>query len=376
VSAHECNEDRSCNSFGVRVLGWSHRLPLMGLSRVVPVDSSVSERGLAGDSPSPLLVSRRERWYALGALVLLATVLAEALTGSTPVPKLVNPLTFAFVAGNYGACAVLLREATVRWKKGWASALLIGAAFGVESEGLGAKTLIDPRGSVLGTSQLYSYWLGVNWVPFVSLTLFHAIFSMGVPILIVELLAPRAKGKRLLGDSGLALTVVIFTLDSLFLIAVAGPHYFPPLPLLFIAAVGFVYVVAAYLVPRDLLTSIRERPDRPERFYWGIGAGFFAGFFLLSNLGPHLLPAAATVVLFLGLGAFCLWLVRRHAGNSQNEVAKVALVLGLVSVLVPMDVLLEIGGDVGVLVVTALTVILLLYLRRKWLRSLAGETNS
>jgi len=329
-----------------------------------------------GPPPDTTTVSGRQRSYAVVALVLLATVLAEALTGSTPVPMLVNPLTFLFVAGNHGACALLIREATVRWNKGWASVLLLGAAFGVESEGLGAKTLIDPTGSVLGSTQLYSYWLGVNWVPFVYLTLFHAVFSMGVPILLVELLAPRIRGKRLTGVKGLALVAVVFALDSLFLIAVAGPHYFPPLPFLFIAGVGTAYVVVAYLVPRDLLTSARDRPDRSEQFYWGLGLGFFAGFFLLSNLGPRALPAAATVALFLGLGAVCLYLVQRHAGTSHNEIAKVAVVLGLVSVLVPMDVLLEIGGDVGVLVVTALTIGLLLLLRRKWLRDAERETSS
>lgn len=332
----------------------------------------MGETGPTGESPGPPLAFGRERWYALGALVLLATVLAEALTGSTPVPKLFEPITFAFVAGNYGACAVLTREASVRWNKGWASVLLLGAAFGVESEGLGAKTLIDPAGSVLGTTQVYSYWLGVNWVPFVYLAIFHAVFSIGVPILLVQLLAPQTRAKRMLGDAGLALAVVIFTLDSLFLIAVAGPHYFPPLPLLFIAGVGAVYVVVAYLVPRDLLTSPHDRPDRTERFFWGIGAGFFTGFFLLSDLGPRLLPAFATLGLFLVLGALCLRLVQRHAGNGHNEVIKVALMLGLLSVIAPMDVLLEISGDVGVLVVTGITIGLLLYLRWKWLRDAPG----
>jgi hypothetical protein len=312
-----------------------------------------------------------ERWYGLAALLLLATVLAEALTGSTPLPKLVEPETFVFVLGNYGACALLIWEATVRWNKGWASMLLLGAAFGVESEGLGAKTLIDPTGSVLGSTQIYSHWLGVNWVPFVYLTLFHAVFSMGVPIVLVQLLAPRTRGKRLVGDAGLALATVVFGADSLFLIAVAGPHYFPPLPLVFLAGVCIVYVVAAYLVPRDLLVSRSDRPDRRERFYWGIGAGFFAGFFFLSTLGPHLWPAVVTVVLFLGLGAFCLRLVQEHAGSSHNEVAKIGVVLGLVSVLTPMDILLEIGGDTGVLAVTALTLGLLFWLRQKWSQRLS-----
>ena len=330
-----------------------------------------SEQGAPAATPG--IVQGRARWLALAALVLLATVLAEGLTGSTPIPTLLNPLTFLFVAGNYGACALLIREASVRWGNRWAGVLLLGAAFGVESEGLGAKTLIDPTGSVAGASQIYSYWMGVNWVPFVDLTLFHAVFSMAVPILLVELLFPRTRGKRLVGSAGLAIALPIFALDSLFLIFVAGPHYFPPLPLLFITGVGAAYVVAAYLVPKDLIVSTCAHPDRSERFFVGLGVGFFAGFFLLSDFGPRM-PAAATASLFVGLAAACLLLWIRHVGLARNEVAKVDLMLGLMIVIVPMDVVLEIGGDVGVLVLTAFVVGLLLYLRRSWARRHAGDT--
>jgi hypothetical protein len=275
-------------------------------------------------------------------------------------------LVFLFTAGNYGACALLIREAAVRWDKRWAGVLLLGAAFGVESEGLQAKTLIDPTGAFLHGS-VYSYWLGVNWVPFVDLTLFHAVFSMAVPILLVELLYPGIRGKSLLGGAGLAIALPVLALDSLFLIFVAGPHYFPLLPLVFIAGVAGAYVVAAYLIPKNLIASTLAKPDRPERFFVGLGVGFFAGFFLLSWFGPRL-SAPLTLCLFVGLAAVCLHLWVRHVGVARNEVAKTDLMLGLMCVIVPMDVSLEIGGDVGVLVLTSFAVGLLLYLRRKWLR--------
>ena len=57
-----------------------------------------------------------------------------------------NPVQFVFqiVAnlGLYGPGVILIREAFVRWKKGWASVLILGAAYGILEEGLDSQHFI------------------------------------------------------------------------------------------------------------------------------------------------------------------------------------------------------------------------------------------
>jgi hypothetical protein len=315
------------------------------------------------------LVTGRTRWIASAALVLLATYLAEFLTGSTFVPDaILHPLGFAQLAGLYGGGAVAIREITVRWNKRWASILLLGALFAIVEEGLGARTLVDPTGSREGTLALYSYWLGINWTTTVGITLFHAVFSIAFPILLVELLLPETRGKRLTGKIGLGLAIFVFGLAATTM-ALAEP-YVPYWPVIvFFLVLGCVYVLAAYLVPRDLLSSPSERPNCPEWAFFGIGASFVAEVYLIV-IGPDLLTAIGIVAFFSGSVAVFLYLMVRYTGRLENEVRKVDFALGMVAFLVLIDLIEELHGDVGVLAFTALTVGLLVYLRRKWARRL------
>ncbi len=74
------------------------------------------------------------------ALLLLAPTIPELLTGSTPITMLLlSPLKFllqmVYIVSLYGSGALLIREATIRWNKGWGTTLLLGAAYGIMEEG-------------------------------------------------------------------------------------------------------------------------------------------------------------------------------------------------------------------------------------------------
>jgi hypothetical protein len=316
-------------------------------------------------SVSPLATGRVS-WFALAALLLFATTLAEFLTGSTFVPvALLHPLGLAQLAGLYGGGALAIREVTVRWNKRWASVLLLGGLFCLVEEGLGARTLFDPTGSVLGPSALLSHWLGVNWVPFVALSLFHAVFSISLPILLVELLFPATRGKRLVRNGALAGAIAACGLAGTTM-ALAEP-YLPGWPVIAFAGVlGLSYVVAAYIVPRDLLSPRSPYPEGPEWLFFGVGFIFVAEVYTLLIFGPGRIPAQDLIALFLASAAFFLFLVVRFAGHVNTEVRKIDFALGMVAFLIPIDVIEELSGDVGVLAVTGLAMALLLYLRRKW----------
>jgi hypothetical protein len=341
---------------------------MVGRPRPIPTFGSPTEIGPQG---AQVLTGRRA-WTALAALVLLAACLPEFLTGSTFVPDAVfHPLGFAQLLGLYGGGALVIRETTVRWNKRWASVLLLGAVFCIIEEGLGSRVLIDPTGSRAGASALYSYWLGVNWVPLAALTLFHAVFSIALQILLVELLFPETRGRRLLGNAGLAGGMFVLGLAATTM-ALAEPFVPSVGVIAFFVGLSAAYIIAAHLVHRDLFSTPFVRWKVPEWGFFAAGAAFVGEVYLLI-VGPHLLSAAGTAAQFLVVASLILWIVVRGAGRTRNELRKIDFALGMIAVLAPIDLIEEVSGDVGVLAFSAFALGLLLYLRSKWLRGLGTE---
>ena len=322
---------------------------------------------IAADSNQREVVSGKLRRNSLVTLLLLSATLAEFLTGSTPIPRAVfNPLGFLLLVGLYGGGALLIRETAIRWGKRWGPILLLGGAYAVGEEGFGAKTMIDPLGSNIG-NQLYSHFAGINWVPLAGLTLFHAAFSIAVPLVIVELLFPETRGKPLVGGRGMAISLVVYAVVVIFL-SFADPYPISVSVGLFLALYAASYIVAAYRVPKDFLQAKGGRPDRSERRFLLLGVGFLTGFFLSFTLGARFLPWPITTALFIPLVALTGMYLVNHAGRFGNEIVKVDFVLGMTIVFVPLDVIQEINGDVGVLVYTGLILALLLVIRRRIVR--------
>jgi len=139
----------------------------------------------------------------------------------------------------------------------------------------------------------------------------------------------------------------------------------------FLAAYASAFILAAYKVPRSFLRAKGDRPDRSEFDFFLLGLGFMVSFFIISagltpigGLTHNLLPWPVTDALFFPLTGLTAWYLVRHAGRSGNDLVKIAFVLGMMVIFVPMDVILELGGDAGVLIFTA-TIIGLLFLLRQ-----------
>jgi hypothetical protein len=325
------------------------------------------------DVARPGIATGRVRWHALVSLVIIAAFLAEFLTGSNSIPQVIAyPPSLLFNVALYGSGALVIREASIRWRKRWAAVLLLGGAYAVGEEGFAAKTMINPNSPIIGNQQ-YSHWIGINWVPLAALTIFHAAFSILVPILLVELLLPSTKGRRLLGNLGMGITMVVYGLTVFILIAYLGdPYVITPWVAIFLAVYASIFIVAAYLVPRSFLQAKEERPDRRELNFLLLGLGFMGGFFLIGTgltpigaLTGNFIPWPVTDALFLPLTGLTAWYLVKHAGRSNNDLVKIAFVLGMMLVFVPMDILLEISGDVGVLIYTAAIIGLLIRLRQR-----------
>jgi hypothetical protein len=173
------------------------------------------------------MASVRKRAPAL-ILFFLSPAVGELLSGSSPPAEFFRPLTLLLLGALYGGGALLIRELKIRWRKGWPTVLLLGAAYGLIEEGLMVKSFFDPNWVDLGPLASYGRWAGVNWVWALELTLFHAVFSISVPIFLAEHLFPDRSREPWIGRRTAIMLAVLFVGDVLLGLFALTP-YRPPL---------------------------------------------------------------------------------------------------------------------------------------------------
>lgn len=210
------------------------------------------------------------------------------------------------------------REFKVRWRKGMGSLLLLGAAYAVLEEGLMVASFQNPGWMDLGVLGVFGRWLGVNWVWAVELTCYHAIVSITIPVMLVELAYPEAKGEPWLKGiwrlviPGLLLADVV---AGLFIFS-EFTGFSPPLSQYsFLVLVTVIFVFLAWRMPSDWARR-GTKPMRQPRFYAAATmAGAFACgaiFWILPNALKF--PLAPIFVILLG-AATVLGLIRFLAGH-------------------------------------------------------------
>src|SRR2546427_5338008 len=226
-------------------------------------------------SPSPQsmsMLSRLVRFlksHPLVFLLLLTPGIPEYLSASSQITLLViSPLIFfgllAANLGLYGSGVILIREAMIRWKKGWASVFLLGVAYGIVEEGIALWTLFNPLAQPVGNLGFYGHWLGVNWVWTIGLLIFHSVYSIGLPIFLFGLVFPELRHKSLVSMRGVRISVLGLTVDSILLFlleSVIYPNYNPGVGLMiFSGFVITVLVITARRLPGEFLEVKLSQP--------------------------------------------------------------------------------------------------------------------
>lgn len=250
------------------------------------------------------------RRHPLLVLLLLSPGIVEYLSGSSRVDALVrNPPWFAIQlalnAGLYVPGVLLIREAAVRWHKGWATVLVLGAAYGILEEGVALSTMFNPSASVVGGLGSYGHWMGVNtvWVP--GVVIVHMLWSIGLPILLFGLIFPELRGQPLLGGRRLSWTLLALGADVtvLALAITVGAHYFMGPVLLvgcFATIAGLVYL--AYRLPADLLERSAPAVGSPSRLLsLLVGVAFYP-----AMLFAQAIPESAQYAPAVAIGAIVL----------------------------------------------------------------------
>jgi hypothetical protein len=303
-------------------------------------------------------------------LFLLAPVCGELLSSSAPPVEFFNPLTLITLCLLYGGGAVLVRELAFRWGKGWVSILILGAAYGIIEEGLMVKSFFDPGWMDIGILGSYGRWLGVNWVWTIELIIYHAIISIGIPILITNLLFPAQKDTPWVGKRGLIWIFVLFLLDVAFGFLAMTTYRPPVVP--YLAAIAFT-ISLIFLAKRvqDPQQSPSDLPVASAKRF-GLVAFimtilFFLTAWVIPNLGlPPILPILLFGIIVWVSGALIWRLSGRGCWQPQHLAALASgplLFFIILAPLVEMDKT-RVDDPTGMTLVGLVTLILLILFNR------------
>jgi hypothetical protein len=297
-------------------------------------------------------------------LFFLSPIIGEGLSGSTPPLAFLNPGILFLLGSIYGSGALLVRDYARRWNKGWRSILILGAAYGIIEEGIMVRSFFNPSWKDLGVLAIYGRWLGVNWVWAEWLTIFHSVFSITIPIFLVELTYPHARSRIWLSQRSRILFHGLLVLSI-----ILGFFAFPyNAPLLAIAGcvVGVIFLGWVAKRTRNIVPL-----QRNLKVSWKVlvplGVSVPAAFFFLFN--SALIPLAAGTMI---VGALMILgyekLLTRLAMRGFNDLQKLGLMTGALGFWTFFwDPLLEIIGRIGTGVLGLIFIVYLLSLRRKTL---------
>jgi hypothetical protein len=265
---------------------------------------------------------------------------------------ILNPIWFVFgiVAnlGLYGPAVLLIREAKVRWHKGWATVLLLGAAYGILEEGIALSTLFNSTAGPVGQLGFYGHWLGVNWIWTSGILTVHMLFSISIPILLLGIALPETNGKSLLKSDrsiATAIGILFFDVFILFFFILLAEHFWMGAPVFgfsFLTIMALIYL--ARRVPADTLTPKHEGSTKRPLWFGAVGASFYPAilFAEFGGMGLHL-PAVIDIALVVLVQALHLVFVLRKIGRKDNERNLIALSIGLIIPIALFGVISEIG---------------------------------
>lgn len=296
---------------------------------------------MTGAEPSGSDARRRPKrlWPAALTLLLLSPLIGEVSSGSTPPLFVIQPFFLVFLPTLYGIFALLTHEVIAQRRLGWGNALLLGAAFGVFQEALVVQTwfnYMSPQSPIHSESDYGVMWgTSVNWA--LNLTLYHAVVSITVPLILIAVFFPRRATLPWLGPKRIILLAAwMLLLCGALAVNVATTRFAgdgysgPPLIPYALAAASMLLLMLLGVFVR--FPAPRPNPAKRAPRPWTVRlvcGGFMTLFFALSVILPATgIPVGAAMTLTLLLFAAALWRVRSwsaRVGWNKRHLLSVAI---------------------------------------------------
>jgi len=302
------------------------------------------------------------------ALYLLSPVVAELCLGATP--WFFYPIWGWVLMPMYGGGAILIREYTLRWGKGWPTIFTLGVAYGIAEEGIAVRTFFDRALPAMQPLGGYGWAGGTNWVWDVHTSLYHAVISIAIPIFLVMLAYPARRNEPWVGNRWLKKAAIGYVgIHLLFLLfyqrPVEGGYILASL-----AVIGVLVWLARRLPATIELPSGSGPAPTPKRVAIVAFAATLGVFWMAWGKGLGL-PAAGAVAMMLATTALTgWWLVRGSRRPGWGDRQRYAIAAGVFFFLPVVSPFIELTGVRGQLIVGIVTGYLI---RRTWRRLRAQE---
>jgi len=220
----------------------------------------------------------------------------------------------------------------------------------------------NPGWKDLGVLSSYGRWLGVNWVWAEWLTIYHAIFSIAIPIFLVEKTWPETSKQIWLTTRSRILFHGLLV-GSIIAGFFAFPYDAPILGL--VGCVGAVFLLGWIAKRLPNISKLNENLKVRWRALVPFGASAPAVFFFLFN--SAIIPFAIGTMILGGLLVLAYErLLSRWSHKGLNDYQKLGLVTGAVGFFaVFFDLILEFAGPRGTIVVGILFTMFLYRLRKQ-----------
>jgi hypothetical protein len=232
-------------------------------------------------------------------LYVLSPVVGELLLTSTPMSRASQLILESLW---YGSGALLIREIVRRRNLGWIQVFMLGLCFAIAEEGLSLQTIFNP--AYLNLNMTYGRAVGVNWVWMMTIFVYHAIWSITLPIFFAELICKKHKDTPWLNPAGIIIFSLLFVLSgiSFYVFFFKMSNY----------NASWIHFTIAALALAGLLLWAIFKPFKPIpvpeiKSPGGWGVGIFA--FIVGSLWLGLLfvifhpvhPVPAIVVIITGI---------------------------------------------------------------------------
>ncbi|MFA5991369.1 MAG: hypothetical protein WC794_03935 [Candidatus Doudnabacteria bacterium] len=242
---------------------------------------------------------------ALWTVVLLAMFGPELITGSTQLFMFASLFQWIILFLGYGLAVLVIRELAVRMRLNLWGAYLLGMAFTVVNEGLAAKTMILESSLPVAQYDYYGYFAGISFPWMFGISIWHALASVLLPIVVSYYLFPEYSEERWLGNKLLgAISLLVMVAASLIFFSSAvkvkgtAPQY-----IILLCVMAFWFAVAR-MFGRNKNIFKKEQFVRP-----GLKP-FFLGLSVLVPLSIGLSTLAAAKIflpLFFVFLALIVW---------------------------------------------------------------------
>ncbi|MFC3255820.1 hypothetical protein ACFOLF_31295 [Paenibacillus sepulcri] len=236
----------------------------------------IRERGTKNPSGNSILSSVRLRRLApaLG-LLLLAPWVGEFLLGVSPLRNLPG---FPLIVPLYGGGALLIRELVRRTGRGWPSLFLLAAAYGVIEAGLVDQSLFNQAFLGLESQKVTPIpVLGISAYNTLAFVMGHVIWSIAVPVALVEMMTPARMTVPWLGKAGLIITGGLYLMGCaiVFSFIYADEKFLAsPMQLMCAASAALALIAVAFVIKKKRSPDVPSA--RPVPKPWPLGVGAFA----------------------------------------------------------------------------------------------------